>query len=1162
MLRKIFYILTILLAIVALPSCEDRLDYPGITDIPEGMGSIEGTLTFEDYTPALESRAAADAMASVGSLWVVVYNVEGGYVDHFKVINYSYSGTETRPGHEESPTACLKFNHPLPNGRYKLYAVANYDLSGYDSDALSSEFKLRNLYAKWENEAASVSSNAQMFGYFTTSKDTGTAGFEAQTVTVAGTTSLHAWLRRLASKVTIAFDTQNLRDNVFIYIKSVRLRDLPKYCYLGRDNVPASDEDCEKADPERYTDKEVQGFNGLESYGESILFSDAKADDDIRQAAATKSYERWLQLTNSTMISGVWSDRNKSQVTMPGDNVTDQEIAQRIAREHGQAVEALYFYENRQPKGTEGTESDKRQDVSGENKQVSFEDGVVEGNKAWKDARPYGTYVEVEGYYVCQDSIKPGRGAIKYRFMLGKDEKTSYDAERNHHYKLTLVFNGHANDVDFHIDFYDEGKPGFLTPPSTYVSYLYNQRHTIVAEATARRGYRLKWVKAVVLDNEWRRVDGGGDMRYNETAWNMQVNQSGYYASAKSYKIEDLPGWSEIEDVSIRNRLRIKTSANDNTRDVARNTEFGFLSLRNVTKVSYNLGGQPGEEGVSEDNETRLTDMISNFRDLWFNPENYRVNAGGQIHTSTVKGPRGFVTYDTDNVAPGKSETRSFSDGTIYTITLKESKPTPNMSSTDFDRTYTMTLPLYTRAKSLDSWAVYSGANPYYSHRRYARVRYIAHFVNDAGDWYEETSDTEVLQARRIDNPRGLFRTKDSKKNFRVQLAYIDQSFVSNHVGYTPSNYELVESQGPWTAIIERDPHGIIKLVKGNQVATGVGGTITGKTGSNIDFIIAPNKEYKTEVAYGAVVEVKYHDNNCIHKIIVRQGMADVQIKSGGKYWANYNLYAGQVFTRSPLSIGSFFKRRGNLTRPVRESNNTRGGNYGVGLTPGNNASFQVFTDVSGTAGNVTWGNISTLTNNTGTAFTSTTINGRTYIVPDEDIYESEIIGNNDVNFAFGIAYDVDAESTILSSESFSFSEPNNQIVTASGTNLKSSTKGVRGMFAYSLSSANNLFFPLGATGHGRRLANSTLHYGTVTYALLNGFLKGGTNDYRPMAYDLCWQYGAAYAYTKGNSKADPNDISLAMDINYTCYRVGHLDAASIYSGSNSSAMPIRVIRQ
>lgn len=143
MLRKIFYILTILLAIVALPSCEDRLDYPGITDIPEGMGSIEGTLTFEDYTPALESRAAADAMASVGSLWVVVYNVEGGYVDHFKVINYSYSGTETRPGHEESPTACLKFNHPLPNGRYKLYAVANYDLSGYDSDALSSEFKLQ-----------------------------------------------------------------------------------------------------------------------------------------------------------------------------------------------------------------------------------------------------------------------------------------------------------------------------------------------------------------------------------------------------------------------------------------------------------------------------------------------------------------------------------------------------------------------------------------------------------------------------------------------------------------------------------------------------------------------------------------------------------------------------------------------------------------------------------------------------------------------------------------------------------------------------------------------------------------------------------------------------------------------------------------------------------
>ena len=36
--------------------------------------------------------------------------------------------------------------------------------------------------------------------------------------------------------------------------------------------------------------------------------------------------------------------------------------------------------------------------------------------------------------------------------------KLDYNAQRNYHYKLTLRFNGYANDVDWHIDYKKEDR--------------------------------------------------------------------------------------------------------------------------------------------------------------------------------------------------------------------------------------------------------------------------------------------------------------------------------------------------------------------------------------------------------------------------------------------------------------------------------------------------------------------------------------------------------------------------------------------------------------------------------------------------------------------------------------------------------------------------------
>lgn len=75
-----------------------------------------------------------------------------------------------------------------------------------------------------------------------------------------------------------------------------------------------------------------------------------------------------------------------------------------------------------QGKGKEGTPSDKRQVVANTlNKtEPTYPNGGQENNEAWKDAKPYGTYIEVDAFYVSINDKKVGRGPIKYRFMLGK----------------------------------------------------------------------------------------------------------------------------------------------------------------------------------------------------------------------------------------------------------------------------------------------------------------------------------------------------------------------------------------------------------------------------------------------------------------------------------------------------------------------------------------------------------------------------------------------------------------------------------------------------------------------------------------------------------------------------------------------------------------------
>ena len=94
-----------------------------------------------------------------------------------------------------------------------------------------------------------------------------------------------------------------------------------------------------------------------------------------------------------------------------------------------------------------------------------------------------------------------GSGDITYRFMLGKNVTTDYNAERNHHYKLTLKFNKYANDVDWHIE-YEEPKPGIEVPNPYYISYLYNRTMDLPIKINTGGGELIS-LKAKIITNNW-----------------------------------------------------------------------------------------------------------------------------------------------------------------------------------------------------------------------------------------------------------------------------------------------------------------------------------------------------------------------------------------------------------------------------------------------------------------------------------------------------------------------------------------------------------------------------------------------------------------------------------------------------------------------------------
>ena len=509
MKKTISYFLFICgLLMVAAPSCKDDLLYTDGGPIPEGESIVTAQVDFKPLVEGLadKSRSAGDTIKSINALCVLLYDVDGNLAEAHSLTlvtgepgegEYRVSDIERKKEDAVDPngniaeteTPRAKLSLKIPYGRYYIYAVANMGTEfneevksdGTGSSEAVNKYKeaiktvegLKSISLTWN--ADDVARNNQMFGHFTI------VGQEnkSELLTInKKKMELHSWIRRAASKVTIAYDGSGLEDGVFIYLKSVTIKDIPQKCYLGKNN-PAAPEDLKDGDEGVKLD--------LIPEGETIKYY--KGDGELSPSDFNETYE--ARITKGKPLFG--SKRYEEDAYHP-ENLADV---------HTEFTNALYFYENMQGMGKEGTTSDKRQVVKGDQDPTkpTYPDGGAEENEAWKDAKPYGTYIEVDAFYVSINEKKVGRGPIKYRFMLGKDVITDYNAERNHHYKLTLKFKGYANDADWHIE-YEEPEPGIEVPNPYYISYLYNRTMNLPVKINTGGGTLIS-LKAEILTNNW-----------------------------------------------------------------------------------------------------------------------------------------------------------------------------------------------------------------------------------------------------------------------------------------------------------------------------------------------------------------------------------------------------------------------------------------------------------------------------------------------------------------------------------------------------------------------------------------------------------------------------------------------------------------------------------
>lgn len=1071
--------------------------------------SLSMDVGFTSFSPALDTRAATggtpgDAIGAVNSLQVLFYSNEGTDGEEGSArLKYVFRGTPTTEGEgsghagdniadgvrsgdftftrtdekrkpEDGPTpdsgiSGASTQHMtfrldnLQRGRYRIYVVANMPDEFDAANDAKTVTELRNYKLKWNAET--IAANNAMFGYFTEASEPQADVIQkaAPVIGISGPLlqeqALHAWIKRAVSKVTVAFDGSKLEPEVRVYIKSVQLRDLPRTCSLGAENSPG------KANE---STEEVLFSNDEEK----ITYSSISGEDPANVVYREQPY--YPDFTGDI--------ENSENVTAWRQNV------------HNATTNALYFFENCQgigehtagdPSGTYKPQTDDTDSEGGGPNRLP--DDYDHGNYQ-KDSKPYGTYVEVHAYYENENLDNRTSGNIIYRFMLGKDIYTDFNAERSIHYKLTMRFNGYANDVDWHIDYNDT--PGNHTPETIYVSYNYNTPSILPFQYVGSK--RVAYLAAEITDNNWGPDDS------SIAHFTGKPNPDGLGKGFLSLRYDP--------------NVRIGTGMSKEPEETfKRNEDAPFV------ETYWNLNKTNAQQTYLEDCEqSKKLDLNEDSVDDDFKfRHTYRHNSNGDYVTS-------------------------------------------------------VNIPLYTRPLMIYKSTSYTGSNPYYTTTRSAKVRLTYRLEGEAED---KTMDVNIEQVHRIDNPSGIWRRSDNDEQFAVTLMKQTgpEAYSGRSVPLTGRAYEPYLSKGSWRAYIYKaigeDGETLddgdaswFTLTAGTQRADAIGEYIQGLNGTNISFTYKPrSKILDTQVRCG-IIKIEYNDYTCTHVILVRQGYAPLRISnvSNAPAWHTFNLYDSNEEVNHPCDAGSLFVR-GRYTPSIRDDQSTD--NTGNMSDPRNLFGTQV-PSLFTTAGGAYL--ISSNSGNNGQANVNDFRTDAVILSENNHVFNPSSNGYMPTYRQYRTLKD-EANQGVTIDKLYGVLYADGATETATDFNTATgclhrdvvdgrTNKGIRGAFAYNSEDSRQVFFPIGATGFGRRKFNGSLQYSFGdTY---------DAGDYpwqnAPLLNSLFSNEGAIYwmqAYaTQANTGSTHTNGDNAWDINYKTYDFDFMDAAS---GQNDRSLSL-----
>lgn len=1107
-LRKLLHHCILLLAALAVAGCSDDMEIDQ-NGIPRGIANLDVQLTFDQETASLSTRAIQGGdegrlIEDIQDLYMAVYNVDtkvmklhhvckdGQPLSDADITNFHYEkNTDNRPDfgdgsgkQQDDATSRITYNFKLASGRYNIYAIANVD--GNRLTGISSPEQLKAIDFEWNTGNTAL--NNQMFGVFTINSINPNADDKNPLTVNPGTAKLYCGVKRLASKVTIAFDGRDLFDNVQIYITDVAIRDIPKRCTLGEGNRAGAKELDEDGKPYHTNDDLLAIKRGRYGFEDGVL--------GIGQRITVQT----LPEDETEILPGRYIHINNSNSSYLGFHDKGGEVVSDSTKAHANDAVALFFYENNQ-----GTGKSKKQSQDGIN--IDFpNDSIEEVNNqpsGWKDQKPFGTYVEVKGYYRnINSNNNVGHGPIIYRFMLGQDADCDYNATRNTHYKLTLRFKGNGNDADWHIDYKE--KTGIYVISPQYISYLYNKQ--MMASVKIVGELEPKSLKAsIVGSNE-------GDDTTGETFWRPWGDGSEDFPTPVGGNLAGVGVDPNFDDPGIH------TYYNGSIyEDGPWNSFLSLKQTQVVTIVDRDHNDDNAQNGVV------------------YNKKYYK-----ELHD------KGNRTYETSE-GPHDETT---GNGTYYVDALRKE----NGKVTE----QVFRIPLYTRAKVLCTRTGYSGNNPYVAYPRKARVHITAKLKN--GTPIETYLD--IIQVRRIVNPKAIWRREGNRTPFHVKLLRLPKDTKDEM-------FTEFDSEGGWCADVVSGDN-IITLSStpegsGTDSAPQEGLThIEGLSEHPIDFYINfnGNKGY-------AGVRIRYHNYTCEHDIYCAVGDDPVQLIDTVKiWWETRNVYRFEtdkspVLTENPLEEGSLF-RRGSYTAILSKNSMQLGDTGPTGgfyvLEQGKETETRK--DWDGLEANISINDSWTIPAND-KGHRIATIEDFYTLIPKTESEEMTF----PIKQAYGVLYGDEATDVQYTQD--------NAYHYMRGGSLK---KGMRGCVVYNVNTLKHIFLPIGSLGFGHRKTAAQAGSGrertnkdsdgTLRYAGRSSYFSGNkasgesTIQYQPIFEDLFRRPGAIYWCRDYSSAGSGNpQKSSSFDINYFSFSFkGYSNDAASKGNKDTDAAFVRTV--